>query len=86
MTSKGQVTITANLREALRLKPGDRVLMMLQDDGSVQLERLRDVDEIVGSLTNVSVDVRKEWREISAEGQEELAKGALKYMDREQDR
>jgi bifunctional DNA-binding transcriptional regulator/antitoxin component of YhaV-PrlF toxin-antitoxin module len=50
MTSKGQVTVTANLREALALKPGDRVMMMLQDDGSVRLERLKTPAEFLESL------------------------------------
>ena len=35
MTSKGQTTIPVRIRKQLRLKPGSRLLYVVQDDGSV---------------------------------------------------
>ena len=37
VTSKGQITIPAEIRRRLRLKPGDKVLF-LEDDGRVTIE------------------------------------------------
>jgi len=35
LTSKGQITIPKDVREALHLEPGDRLDFMIQDDGRV---------------------------------------------------
>lgn len=37
VTSKGQITIPADIRKRLRLKPGDKVLF-LEDEGHVMIE------------------------------------------------
>ena len=39
LTSKGQITLPAELRRRWGLKPGDRVDFTLQDDGRVVLRR-----------------------------------------------
>jgi AbrB family looped-hinge helix DNA binding protein len=83
MTSKGPVTITANLRESLGLKPGDRVLMMLQDDGTLRLRRLRPPEEFFGSMKAEGVDVALQWRELEESAQEELARSAARRGVRE---
>ncbi len=41
MTTKGQVTIPAQLRERLGLKPGDKVAF-LESDGKIILQRLEN--------------------------------------------
>jgi AbrB family looped-hinge helix DNA binding protein len=38
MTSKGQVTLPAELRRELRLKPGDKVAFERQPDGRVYID------------------------------------------------
>jgi AbrB family looped-hinge helix DNA binding protein len=43
MTSKGQVTVPRKIREALRIRPGDRIDFVLGADGEVRL-RAGDVD------------------------------------------
>lgn len=35
LTSKGQLTLPAELRKRLNLQPGDRLDCVLQDDGSI---------------------------------------------------
>ena len=37
LTSKGQTTVPKEIREALRLKSGDRVTFTLMPDGTVQM-------------------------------------------------
>ncbi len=78
MTSKGQVTVSANLREALGLKTGDRVKMMLQDDGSVKLERIKEIAEVLASFPKFDGKPMT-VREMEELAQEELARGAMKY-------
>jgi AbrB family looped-hinge helix DNA binding protein len=49
MTSKGQVTVPRAIRQKLRLKPGDRVRFIVEDDGRVRLlPANRDISELVG--------------------------------------
>jgi AbrB family looped-hinge helix DNA binding protein len=37
MTSKGQITVPASIRKALRLDTGDRVAFQLREDGVVEM-------------------------------------------------
>jgi antitoxin PrlF len=51
LTSKGQVTIPKEVREFLHLNEGDRLEFLLEDDGSVRLQRRgRSVLELAGIL------------------------------------
>jgi AbrB family looped-hinge helix DNA binding protein len=51
MTSKGQITVPKDIRQKLRLKPGDRVRFIVEDDGRVRLlPAKRDVSELMGIL------------------------------------
>jgi AbrB family looped-hinge helix DNA binding protein len=38
MTSKGQITVPKEIREALGVRPGDRLAFRARDDGSVVVE------------------------------------------------
>lgn len=40
LTSKGQTTIPKEIRDALRLKPGDRIEFILREDDQVELKAL----------------------------------------------
>jgi AbrB family looped-hinge helix DNA binding protein len=51
LTSKGQVTIPKEIREALGVDAGDRVDFTLEADGSVRMEvRRRDLASLAGLL------------------------------------
>lgn len=54
MTRKGQITVPAEVRRALQLKQGDKVVVLLPDDegGAVTLRRYTSVaDRTFGSVT-----------------------------------
>ena len=38
VTSKGQVTLPARLRSTLKLKPGDKLVFVQEDDGGVRVQ------------------------------------------------
>lgn len=40
MTSKGQVTVPKEIREYLRLKPGDRIDFVKEDSGRISLKAI----------------------------------------------
>ena len=50
MTSKGQITVPKAVRVRLNLKPGDRVLFIVEDDGTATL---RAVNKGISSLKGV---------------------------------
>ncbi len=51
VTSKGQITIPKEVRDALRLQAGDRVLFRQREDGSYVLEpATRDIESLFGIL------------------------------------
>ena len=54
VTSKGQVTLPKKVREALRIKAGDRIDFVLDESGSVQILPGRlDVRDLKGLLRRV---------------------------------
>jgi antitoxin PrlF len=55
MTSKGQLTVPKEIRDALGLRPGDKVEMVLGgEDGQVVMRKRRTIplEELLGSLPN----------------------------------
>lgn len=51
VTSKGQVTLPRRIREALRVRPGDRIDFVLAENGEVRVRaREVDVSELRGLL------------------------------------
>jgi AbrB family looped-hinge helix DNA binding protein len=51
VTSKGQITIPADVRRAMRLRPQDRVVFTLLPDGTtVMRAKTRTLRELAGSL------------------------------------
>ena len=51
MTSKGQITVPKDVRLKLNLKPGDRVLFIVEDGGVVRLRAAnKDISSLVGIL------------------------------------
>ena len=51
LTSKGQITIPKEIRNALRMKPGDRITFTLLADGTVIMRaKTRHVADLAGIL------------------------------------
>ena len=68
MTSKGQVTIPKNVREALRLKQGDRLEFVLLDDGTIRVRPLTvDIRDLFGILKTDRHVTVEEMNEVIAE-------------------
>lgn len=56
ITSKGQTTVPAGVREALHVVPGDSLVWEVQDDGTARVRRVTPLDieylkAVEGSLT-----------------------------------
>lgn len=68
LTSKGQVTIPIDVREALDLRPQDKVNFTVLPDGTVILRaKKRALEDMAGMLeapagSSVTTDEMKAWR------------------------
>lgn len=73
VTSKGQVTIPAEVRRRLGIEPGDKVSFQVED-GTVRLERVKwTVDEMYGSIE--PLERPEDWEaRIEAAREEHLAR------------
>lgn len=70
MTSKGQVTIPKELRDALGLKPSDRVFFSRSDKDGLTLRRKHlTVDDVCGMLADKP---RKRMTPVSVEEMNEI--------------
>lgn len=59
ISSKGQTTIPAGIRDALRAAPGDSLVWEMQDDGTARVRRVTPLDveylkAVEGTLTEWS--------------------------------
>jgi antitoxin PrlF len=51
ITSKGQMTVPKEVREALKLQPGDQVDLIIQDEGDVIMRPANlDLEDLEGFL------------------------------------
>ena len=80
MRQKGQVTIPANVRRAIGLKPGDQVMIRLQEDGSLKLERIMSFRELLDSLPLATVPPI-DWKALREEMAEEMAAKVFGAID-----
>ena len=48
ITSKGQITLPAELRKALGVKPGEEVAFLPGENGSFRIKRIGHIDELYG--------------------------------------
>jgi len=70
ITSKGQVTIPAEVRKCLHLKTGDKVSFILDDSGEIQLKapRYPNVAAVVGAAGSLKTPLSwEEMRQIAGE-------------------
>ena len=50
ITSKGQITLPAPIREALGLEPGDKVAFLPGLDGEFRLRKVSSIEDLFGAL------------------------------------
>ena len=50
VTSKGRLTMPAAVRRRLGIEPGDRVVIVIEDQDSFRLRRLEHADEMLRRL------------------------------------
>jgi AbrB family looped-hinge helix DNA binding protein len=68
MSSKNQIVVPKEAREALGLRSGDRLLVTVRDDGVLELEKQPEdlVDELEGALRELA-DGGGLWAELRDE-------------------
>ncbi|MEJ2311135.1 MAG: AbrB/MazE/SpoVT family DNA-binding domain-containing protein [Gemmatimonadales bacterium] len=65
MSSKHQIVVPREAREALALKAGDRLLVTVRDDGVIELER--EPTDLVAELEGLFAPLGKSvWPELGA--------------------
>ena len=71
ITSKGQVTLPKPVRDRLRLRPGDKIDFILEEDGCLR------VAPVTASVTQLKGMVPKPESSISLEAMDEAVAGAV---------
>ena len=71
MTSKGQVTFPKPIRDKLRLRPGDKVDFVLEEDGSLR------VTPVTASVTQLKGMAPKPESPVSLEAMDEAIARAV---------
>ena len=83
ISSKGQVTVPADVRRQLGVRAGDRIAFVATDEGTVEIRPVRYVlDDVLGAieaLPGESVDLD---REIAAAREEHLTR-KMRRRDRQ---
>ena len=80
MTSKGQITVPADLRKELGLKPGDRV-EFVREDGSIRIQRAGSVvARVAGSLSSYVTGPPLEADEIHEIAEQAIADEYMRRM------
>lgn len=78
MTSKGQVTVPAELRKELGLEPGDRV-EFVRENGTIQVRKQESiVRKLAGSVPTPPGRENWTWEEIREFTEHEIAKDVLR--------
>jgi len=80
ITSKGQITIPAEVREHLGLKPKDKIAFIIEDEGTVHVAAPRYPD--IASLRGKAGSLKKppSWKEMREIAREDRLKS--KYSKR----
>ena len=71
ITSKGQVTLPKPVRDRLRLRPGDKIDFILEEDGCLR------VTPVTASVSQLKGMVPKPESSISLEAMDEAVAGAV---------
>ena len=74
VTKKGQITIPAAVRRALRIQPKDRVEVHVEGDVAT-VKRVPDIGELQGSIFVPEHLKGASWKEIEKKAHEAIGKG-----------
>lgn len=79
ITSKGQTTIPAEIRERLGLQTGDRIAFIEMDQGYLLIPRNRPVDILFGALAEYAIPgtTTDDYKAAVGEGISEHVEGPL---------
>ncbi|MHB8645361.1 MAG: AbrB/MazE/SpoVT family DNA-binding domain-containing protein [Thermomicrobiales bacterium] len=81
MTSKGQVTIPAEIRKQLQIKAGDKLTFVIEDKGKIELRA--PIYPTVASLRGAAGSLAKpaSWDEMRTIAREDQANAAHPFDD-----
>jgi AbrB family looped-hinge helix DNA binding protein len=65
LTSKGQITIPAPVREALGIKSGEKVVFLETENGEFRIRRVGSIMDLYGCLAGSGVDLPKTNAELN---------------------
>lgn len=82
ITSKGQITIPKDIRDKLKLKPSDRVVVTIEDDRAVLKPVHGNILDIGGSVKISTREKPIDFKKVRAKVRKGVAKNALERAEK----
>lgn len=82
ITSKGQITLPVAVRRSLGVSPSDKVLFIINDDGTVEVQPVRfSIMDLQSSVPAIPGREFADIDEMIAEAMEEAAERIIREME-----
>lgn len=81
LTTKGQVTVPKDVRDALNLSVGDKVYFVADGDRAIMVPLKRDIWSIRGALKKYAKGKKLDWKKIREAAQKAAAERHIRALD-----
>lgn len=81
LTTKGQVTVPKDVRDALQLDAGDKVYFVADGDRAIMVPLKRDIWSIRGALKKYAKGKKFDWKKMRASAEKYAAERHVKALE-----
>jgi len=81
LTTKGQVTVPKDVRDALQLAAGDKVYFVADGDRAIMVPLKRDIWSLRGALKKYAKGKKFDWKKIRAAAEKHAAERHVRALE-----